>query len=95
MSARARRSGERLPVAAPPRRHRGASVSCTPAGPALSAVGREQARLAGQLLEGRRFTTVVVSPQKRAQETCRLAGYGDQAEVWPELAEWDYGPRRE
>jgi len=27
----------------------------------------------------------------RASETCRLAGFGESVEQWPELAEWDYG----
>ncbi len=61
------------------------------ADPPLSAEGREQAASAGHLLEGRRFAGVMVSPQLRARETCRLAGFGDQAEVWGELVEWDYG----
>jgi probable phosphoglycerate mutase len=61
------------------------------ADPPLSAEGREQATAAGHLLRGCRFAGVMVSPQLRAQETCRLAGFGDQAEVWDELVEWDYG----
>jgi probable phosphoglycerate mutase len=28
---------------------------------------------------------------QRALDTCRLAGYGENAHVWPELMEWDYG----
>ena len=34
---------------------------------------------------------VRTSPLQRARDTCALAGFGDRAEVWPELAEWDYG----
>ena len=34
---------------------------------------------------------MLVSPLARARETCRLAGYGDQAEVCDDLVEWDYG----
>jgi broad specificity phosphatase PhoE len=32
-----------------------------------------------------------VSPQTRATETCRLAGFADLAEVCDDLVEWDYG----
>ena len=42
-------------------------------------------------LHGRKFAVVLVSPMQRAQETCRLAGYSDQAEVSDDLKEWDYG----
>jgi probable phosphoglycerate mutase len=28
---------------------------------------------------------------ERAADTCRLAGFGEAAQHWPELAEWDYG----
>lgn len=53
--------------------------------------GREQARRAGRLLAGRRFEHVLVSPQSRAMETCRLAGFSGQAETCQQLVEWDYG----
>lgn len=61
------------------------------ADPPLSAEGREQAAATGHLLEGRAFARVMVSPQLRAQETCELAGFGEEAEVSEELVEWDYG----
>jgi broad specificity phosphatase PhoE len=57
----------------------------------LSQAGREQARGAGRLLTGRRFATVLVSPQRRALETCELAGFGSGAKQSELLAEWDYG----
>lgn len=58
---------------------------------ALDEIGRQQAREAGRHLVGRHFAYVFVSPQSRAVETCRLAGFGDQARVRDELVEWDYG----
>lgn len=57
----------------------------------LSDVGREQARTAGRYLTGRRFGHVLVSPQTRALETCKLAGFQDGVETRDELVEWDYG----
>jgi broad specificity phosphatase PhoE len=60
----------------------------------LSEDGRRRARSLGPvltaLLEGA-TALVATSPLQRARETCDLAGFGDRAEVWPELAEWDYG----
>ena len=40
---------------------------------------------------GRPFVRVLTSPLERALETCRLAGFGDVAEICGDLAEWDYG----
>ena len=57
----------------------------------LSPGGRAQARAVGKVLDGRVFSLVLVSPLGRARETCRLAGYGHQAEVDGDLGEWDYG----
>jgi len=37
------------------------------------------------------FALVLVSPRRRARETCEIAGLGGQAIVEPDLAEWDYG----
>ena len=34
---------------------------------------------------------MLVSPLARARETARITGFGDVAEVDPDLAEWDYG----
>lgn len=57
----------------------------------LTDAGRDQARSVGRILDGRRFARVLVSPLSRAVETCRLAGYGDQAEITDDLREFDYG----
>jgi probable phosphoglycerate mutase len=43
------------------------------------------------MLGGRKFALVLASPMRRARETCRLAGYGDVAQVATDLREWDYG----
>jgi probable phosphoglycerate mutase len=53
--------------------------------------GEAQAAQVGELLDGRPFELVLVSPLGRARETCRLAGYLDEAEVTDDLLEWDYG----
>jgi probable phosphoglycerate mutase len=58
----------------------------------LTETGRRQAAALGRHLGGRRFALVLVSPLGRARETCRLAGYGDQAQVTDDLLEWHYGP---
>lgn len=57
----------------------------------LTAHGEEQAKSLGRLLGGKRFGLVLTSPLQRARETCRIAGYGEQAEEEPDLAEWHYG----
>jgi probable phosphoglycerate mutase len=57
----------------------------------LTERGRQQAVLLGRFLQGRQFARVLVSPRQRALETCRLAGFGEVAEIRDDLAEWDYG----
>ena len=57
----------------------------------LTASGRRRAEAIGRRLSGRPFALVLSSPLSRALETCRLAGYGDVAELTPDLMEWDYG----
>jgi probable phosphoglycerate mutase len=44
-----------------------------------------------QRLAGIVFGKVLVSPRVRAQRTAELAGFGAQAEIAPDLQEWDYG----
>jgi broad specificity phosphatase PhoE len=60
----------------------------------LSDAGRRRAAALGSLLQripGVDAAAVATSPRQRARDTAALAGCGDRAEVWPELAEWDYG----
>jgi probable phosphoglycerate mutase len=38
-----------------------------------------------------KFAKVFASPLQRALRTCTLAGYGDVAQIDPDLVEWDYG----
>ena len=57
----------------------------------LTAEGRRQAEVLRAPLHAWQFALVLSSPLQRALETCRLAGYGSNAQVRPELMEWDYG----
>jgi broad specificity phosphatase PhoE len=57
----------------------------------LTARGEHNALSLCQRLQGAMFTRVLVSPLARARRTCELAGFGGQAEVDPDLQEWDYG----
>ena len=58
---------------------------------ALTAQGRRQAEALAAPLHAWQFALVLTSPLQRALETCRLAGYGTNAQVRPDLMEWDYG----
>ena len=53
--------------------------------------GARQAEGVRDVLDGRRFALVLVSPLQRARETCRIAGYAEESEVDDDLREWDYG----
>ena len=57
----------------------------------LTEHGRDEARQLRPVLHRWPFALVLSSPLQRALDTCRLAGYGDQAQLRKELAEWDYG----
>jgi probable phosphoglycerate mutase len=57
----------------------------------LTPRGEERAQKIREYLDRRPFTLVLTSPMQRARETCRIAGYGDEAKVDPNLKEWDYG----
>jgi broad specificity phosphatase PhoE len=57
----------------------------------LTEHGELNARALGERLKGMTFAKVWTSPLQRARRTCELAGFGGQAEVDPDLLEWDYG----
>jgi len=57
----------------------------------LTEQGRIRAEKLREYLAGTSFAKVFVSPMSRAQETCRIAGFGSQAVVEEGLREWDYG----
>src|ERR1700719_4072914 len=57
----------------------------------LTERGERNARSLGHRLRGMTFDEGLVSPMQRAKRTCELAGFGDLAEVDPDLVEWDYG----
>lgn len=57
----------------------------------LNATGEERARALSRRLAGHTFAHVWTSPLARARRTCELAGFGDAAQVDPDLVEWDYG----
>jgi len=57
----------------------------------LTANGEAGARALGPWLGTIAFTTVLTSPRQRARRTCALTGLGANAEIEPDLAEWDYG----
>jgi probable phosphoglycerate mutase len=57
----------------------------------LTERGEQNARRMAERLRGLTFARVYTSPLKRVKRTCELAGFGDVAEVMPELVEWNYG----
>jgi probable phosphoglycerate mutase len=57
----------------------------------LTERGERNARRLGERLRGMAFARVFTSPLQRAARTCALAGFGDRAEVVPDLVEWNYG----
>ncbi len=57
----------------------------------MTEAGEKHASALKQLLNGKTFQAVFVSPLRRAQDTCRLAGYSTAAKIKPEIMEWDYG----
>ena len=57
----------------------------------LNERGEEHARDLGEQLRRFSFARVFTSPLQRASKTGALAGFGEVAEVDPDLVEWDYG----
>jgi probable phosphoglycerate mutase len=57
----------------------------------LTEDGQRDARRLGERLKGLHFARVFTSPLQRATLTCKLAGFGDVAEIDPDLVEWNYG----
>ncbi|SCB59783.1 probable phosphoglycerate mutase [Rhizobium aethiopicum] len=57
----------------------------------LTANGEAAARKLTELLSGLSFSAVWSSPSARARKTCTLAGFGSEALIRDDLAEWDYG----
>ena len=56
----------------------------------LTTAGEAQARRLGALLQGEAIDQVLVSPLRRARQTCEGAGLGP-GRLEPALLEWDYG----
>ena len=57
----------------------------------LTTHGEDEARELVPWLQHIQFARVLTSPRQRARRTCELAGIGQEAEIEPDLAEWDYG----
>ena len=57
----------------------------------LTERGRERAGKIREYLHGKSFSMVLTSPLQRARDTCKIAGFGDVAQIDNDLREWDYG----
>jgi len=57
----------------------------------LNQHGEIHAQNLAERLQQLKFARVFTSPLRRAMRTCTIAGFGDCAEVRPDLVEWDYG----
>jgi broad specificity phosphatase PhoE len=57
----------------------------------LTECGDKNARRLGERLSGLQFAKVFTSPLLRARRTCELSGFGQGAQVDPDLVEWNYG----
>lgn len=57
----------------------------------LTERGEHAAQELSARLKGLSFAKVFTSPLQRARRTAELAGFGECAEIDPDLTEWDYG----
>ena len=57
----------------------------------LTETGKQRAIELRGILASQDFSLVLTSPLERARETCRLAGFGDRAQITSDLLEWNYG----
>jgi broad specificity phosphatase PhoE len=57
----------------------------------LTERGERNAIRLGERLKGLKFAKVFTSPLQRASLTCQLAGFGAEAQLDPDLVEWNYG----
>jgi len=57
----------------------------------LTEHGGDEAAALGRRLREIEVSRVLTSPRLRARRTCDLAGFGQSAEIEPNLAEWNYG----
>ncbi|MEO8935916.1 MAG: histidine phosphatase family protein [Burkholderiaceae bacterium] len=57
----------------------------------LTMAGEDEARALAPWLIHIHFDHVLTSQLQRARRTCALVGLGRQADIEPDLAEWDYG----
>jgi histidine phosphatase superfamily protein (branch 1) len=58
---------------------------------APTAHGEDEARALGLRFRTTHFSKILTSPLRRAGQTCELAGLGADAEIEPDLVEWNYG----
>ena len=58
---------------------------------ALTEQGERDAQALAPRLKGLNFAHVLTSPLQRARQTAELAGFGKEANIDHDLAEWDYG----
>ena len=57
----------------------------------LTDAGATSAKNLTALVGNASFAQILTSPLKRARQTAELAGFGQVAELEPDLCEWDYG----